>query len=543
VQTTVALSKLNLSEDQYLRRSLAAILQFSTEDKDVSQTKFPKQLKDVVDKLFVILRDSVKMGEHQEDLEMMSDMNHRIAQGYMNAPDLRLASLETLMKLQFRSKNWAETAFCLLHSAALVSQCLKTMHAKKGIKDSSHLPNGAKAFSFVSPNFLEEEASTTEGEGIGESPAFADTGLIELLEKSIPFLRRGHLYEMINEVYKLLIPILEKKKDYEKLSNIHFELHKDFTALNNLNNSGKRMFATYFRVAFFGNLFKVLNGQEYIYREKPVTPLSEISTHLEEQFSKKFGADNFKLIQDSGFVDVSKLNPNIAYIQITFCEPYFTPEELAQRDSVYDRNMNINRFVFDTPYTPSGKPHGTVEDQHMKRTMLTTEYYFPYIKKRIRVSGRQEIDLKPIEVSIEAINTRVQAFRNVLSATSVDPKSLQLILQGTVRVTVNDGPLEISSTFLAADKISKYPPQQVEQLKEKFREFLRSCYEALTLNRGLVKHDQKAYQEDLEAGFEEMKKKIWPYISDGASPTILGFGIKTGEKDVLTFISGVDDSD
>jgi len=57
-------------------------------------------VQDFVQKLFLILRDSVKMNEYQDDTEMMADMHYRIAQGYMNAPDLRLASLDTLQRLQ-----------------------------------------------------------------------------------------------------------------------------------------------------------------------------------------------------------------------------------------------------------------------------------------------------------------------------------------------------------------------------------------------------------------------------------------------------------
>jgi len=32
-----------------------------------------------------------------------------------------------------------------------------------------------------------------------------------------------------------------------------------------------------------------------------------------------------------------------------------------------------------------------------------------------------------------------------------------------------------------------------------------------------IKSDQRAYQNDLEEGFEDMKKKLWPFISDGSS--------------------------
>ena len=48
-------------------------------------------------------------------------------------------------------------------------------------------------------------------------------------------------------------------------------------------------------------------------------------------------------------------------------------------------------FVFETPYTTSGKAHGSVEDQHMRKTILETEVSFPAIKRRLRVSSRKEV--------------------------------------------------------------------------------------------------------------------------------------------------------
>ena len=50
-------------------------------------------------------------------------------------------------------------------------------------------------------------------------------------------------------------------------------------------------------------------------------------------------------------------------------------------------------FVFETPYTTSGKAHGSVEDQHMRKTILETEVSFPAIKRRLRVSSRKEVSL------------------------------------------------------------------------------------------------------------------------------------------------------
>lgn len=46
--------------------------------------------------LHMILSDTVKMKEFQEDPEMLLDLMYRIAKGYQNSPDLRLTWLHTM---------------------------------------------------------------------------------------------------------------------------------------------------------------------------------------------------------------------------------------------------------------------------------------------------------------------------------------------------------------------------------------------------------------------------------------------------------------
>jgi hypothetical protein len=44
---------------------------------------------------------------------------------------------------------------------------------------------------------------------------------------------------------------------------------------------GKRIFGTYFRVGFYGQRFGDLDGEEFIYKEKPLAKLPEIAHKLE----------------------------------------------------------------------------------------------------------------------------------------------------------------------------------------------------------------------------------------------------------------------
>jgi Dedicator of cytokinesis. len=56
--------------------------------------------------------------------------------------------------------------------------------------------------------------------------------------------------------------------------------------------------------------------------------------------------------------------------------------------------------MFETPFTKDGsnKPRAEPCDQWKRRTIITTEYSFPYVKKRLKVVSKREIELSPIEV-------------------------------------------------------------------------------------------------------------------------------------------------
>lgn len=71
-------------------------------------------------------------------------------------------------------------------------------------------------------------------------------------------------------------------------------------------------------------------------------------------------------------VNPKELDPNIAYIQVTYVTPYFTDKELLERKTDFERNNNVKKFIFHTPFTKSGKAHGEITQQWMRKTILTS---------------------------------------------------------------------------------------------------------------------------------------------------------------------------
>lgn len=66
---------------------------------------------------------------------------------------------------------------------------------------------------------------------------------------------------------------------------------------------------------------------------------------LQNFYTDRFGPDKVDIIKDSNSIDINTLDPEKAYIQITYVEPYFETYELRQRETYFERNFNISKFT------------------------------------------------------------------------------------------------------------------------------------------------------------------------------------------------------
>ncbi|KAL4630060.1 dedicator of cytokinesis protein 8 isoform X3 [Arapaima gigas] len=513
MQVTMSLASLvGKSSDfheEYLRHSLRTILAYAEEDTEMQATQFPSQVDELLRNLNSILSDTVKMREFQEDPEMLMDLMYRIAKGYQTSPDLRLTWLQNMAEKHKNRKCFTEAAMCLVHAAALVAEYLSML------EDHKYLPVGSVTFQNISPNVLEESAVSDDilspdEDGVCSARYFTENGLVGLLELAADLFSNAGLNETINEVYKIILPILEAHRDFRKLALTHSKLQKAF---ENISQKGhKRMFGTYFRVGFYGAKFGDLDEREFIYKEPGITHLPEISHRLESFYSQCFGADALEIIKDSTPVDRNKLNPNKAYIQITFVEPYFDDYEMKDRLTNFEKNFNLRRFMYTTPFTKSGKPRGELHEQYKRKTILTTMHAFPYIKTRINVIQKEEFDLTPIEVAIEDMQKKTRELAVATHREQPDAKMLQMVLQGSVGATVNQGPLEVAQVFLNEIPADPKLFRHHNKLRLCFKEFILRCGEAVEKNKHLITPDQKEYQQELKKNYNKLKENLRPML-------------------------------
>ncbi|XP_056378742.1 dedicator of cytokinesis protein 8 isoform X2 [Hyla sarda] len=513
MQVTMSLASLvGKSQDfneEYLRKSLRSILAYAEEDEDMQSTMFPMQVNELLNNLNSILSDTVKMRAFQKDPEMLMDLMYRIAKGYQTSPDLRLTWLQNMAEKHVKVKCYTEAAMCLVHAAALVAEYLSLL------EDCMYLPVGSVSFQNISSNVIEESAVsddilTPDEDGVCSGRYFSETGLVGLLEQAAELFSQAGCYETVNEVYKIVIPVLEAHRDFRKLSSTHEKLKKAYDRI--ITKGQKRMFGTYFRVGFYGAKFGDLDEQEYIYKEPAITKLPEISHRLEGFYGNCFGEHMVEVIKDSAPVDKSKLDPNKAYIQITFVEPYFEEYEMKYRMTYFEKNYNLRRFMYTTPFTRDGRPRGDLSEQYKRKTILTTLHAFPYIKTRINVIQKEQFILTPIEVAIEDMQKKTLELAVATSQEPPDAKMLQMVLQGSVGATVNQGPLEVAQVFLAEIPADPKLYRHHNKLRLCFKEFIMRCGEAVEKNKRLITFEQKEYQQELKKNYNRLKENLRPMI-------------------------------
>lgn len=512
------------------QQSLAIINNFANGDTPLKNTTFPAEVKDLTKRIRTVLMATSQMKEHEKDPEMLVDLQYSLANSYASTPELRRTWLESMAKIHVRNGDLSEAAMCYIHISALIAESLRRRGYWKSEKGripsvskegacvincsplltrdgESSFSMGWAAFMNISPN-VKEEGAMKEDAGNQDTPYTEDT-LVEQLEMCVDYLWKSERYELIAEINKPVIAVFEKRRDFKRLSELYYDIHRSYLKVTEVVNSEKRLFGRYYRVAFYGQgFFEEEESKEFIYKEPKLTGLSEISQRLLKLYSDKFGADNVKMIQDSNKVNPKDLDPRFAYIQVTYVVPYFNEKEQLEKKTDFEHHHNISRFVFETPFTLSGKKHGDVEEQCKRKTILTTSSSLPFLKKRIEVVDQQSTEMNPIEVAIDEMSRKVSELKQLCNMEEVDMIRLQLKLQGSVSVKVNAGPMAYARAFLEEKNAKKYPDNQVKLLKEIFRQFADACGQALKVNERLIKEDQLEYQEEMKAHYKDMLTEL-----------------------------------
>eukprot|EP00727_Mastigamoeba_balamuthi_P011187 m51a1_g6691 hypothetical protein (2142) ;mRNA; r:66470-76489 len=525
--STTALSKLSeegkIHSTRELHMSFASLAEFAKNSRfedepkaslsaEEKQRRFVDQTQEYLRELSFIFSDLANLDRFKCDPEITADLYIRIATTYMDSPDLHITWMNTLCNKQAEFQNFTEAAMCIVHAAAYVCEYLvHTMEPKPWF------PAGCCAFLTVAPNASEEHCGTVCKVFRGRlPPEFSEDGLAQLLTKCMSLLRRAELYELENECSKLLCPFLEMRRDYAGLRDMHSALAFAFDKILTHKAKATRHLGTYYRVGFYGKRMGEFNGKEFIYKEKQLTRLVEIKDRLIAQLQGVTDS-SAEVIMDTAVLDTATLIQDEAVkIQLTKVDPVGKP---GTEPESFDRHFGACRFTYDTPFTRAGgKQTDMIAQQWKRKTYLITERPFPYIGKRIPVVSREEVDVEPIDVALEAIQNKTEQIWNQLKTEYVDGKMLQAVLQGSCLPTVNQGPGEICRVFLATQPEKLTPELRCsrEKLRQALKEFLEACSAGLLANGGLATDQaQASFQAELVAGFKTSSLDERPWQKRG----------------------------
>ncbi|CAH2247117.1 dedicator of cytokinesis 10 [Pelobates cultripes] len=107
------------------QHSLAIINNFANGDKQMKNTPFPAEVKDLTKRIRTVLMATAQMKEHEKDPEMLVDLQYSLANSYASTPELRRTWLESMAKIHARNGDLSEAAMCYVHIAALIAEYLK----------------------------------------------------------------------------------------------------------------------------------------------------------------------------------------------------------------------------------------------------------------------------------------------------------------------------------------------------------------------------------------------------------------------------------
>ncbi|KAH9420409.1 Dedicator of cytokinesis protein 9 [Dermatophagoides pteronyssinus] len=540
-ETIVCVSRLASSDPHgllYLHSSLNRLEQLAIADTtQQQQTSTPLIIDDgeeisittIVERIREILKATKQIREEYFDPYSASELRLQLANSYARTSRSLLRTwLENLSEVHIKNHDWAEAAICLCQVIAILIEQLSSKEI--------HIIDGMLNISKVSDNIMTKDSIKRESDWLELEESHVSIDVLEsIVQECVDLFEKAELYELAPHVLKVVMSSYEKEYEHRKLSQLYTKIAKMHSKAQEINDSGKRIFDTFFRVAFY--YLNTGQKMEYIYKMTKLVSLSEMTTKMQTFYPNAtyLAADSPTIQQmesstteSSLHCDQPNLNTNSSkqcgnlIIVITHVTPYI---EMARNQ--FEKNVGVQQFVYEQRL--DSKIAQSVAEQYKKRVILTAGHSFPYFLKRIPVISKKEVILDPIDVAIDEMQERVYQLEHVIM--NQDLKHLQLVLQGSVHVTVNCGPIAYANAFLKTKSKSQITDddqpmangidddgdddimdenfdESQKHLKFLFEQFLDLCESALKLNERLIKSNQIEYHNNLKQNFEKLRSEL-----------------------------------
>jgi hypothetical protein len=494
--------------------------QATSDDGDGDGADFEKQLSALTQRLFGVLKNSILLAETKADAEMEADLLHRLSLNHADSPVLRVTWLENLAQRHVERHRWTEAACCYTLVASLSAAHLRQL----GGAHAAGVPADDGVFRAVCLHIKSEPGlpATEQQPGVYDSPVFSRDGLCDAVQSAIGLFIKAELFELAVKMYGVLLSLYIAVDDYGRVSRAAAQLPAHCERLQSLQATEARIFANYYCVSFHGEPWKEFAGRSYIVKTPASERVAEFTEALQARYGARFGADGVRVLGASETPDAIKArchaDKRSAFVQIAAVRPHASAN--TKRKTEFDMNHNVMRFAAELPFVPGGGSYATTAKQWKRRIVYRCVSTFPHLSTRLLVEHVDERQLSPLACAVETIGGRADQLLEEINAPHPDSKQLQLLLQGSVLLQVNAGPLEIANTFFRADCAGKddlAPGEKVEALQNKLRaeftRFIDAASDAVQLNGTLIEADQAEFQLELEKGLERTKAVLKQFLT------------------------------
>eukprot|EP01126_Amoeba_proteus_P012565 TRINITY_DN1517_c0_g1_i4.p1 TRINITY_DN1517_c0_g1~~TRINITY_DN1517_c0_g1_i4.p1 ORF type:complete len:196 (-),score=36.72 TRINITY_DN1517_c0_g1_i4:310-897(-) len=121
------------------------------------------------------------------------------------------------------------------------------------------------------------------------------------------------------------------------------------------------------------------------------------------------------------------------------------------------------------------------------------------------IQTRTEI-VEPIDSAIDLLSSRIESIKKELGQVPPNTKTLQIVLQGSIMLQVNVGPIGICKVFLS--KASDYDAKKISKLRAVLEEFLKKCKFALAFNKSLLSEQPGGLDPQMQAHHNAMTEAL-----------------------------------
>lgn len=228
------------------QESLSLINSYASSDKAMKGTGFPVEVKDLTRRVRTVLMATAQMQAHHMDPERLLELQYSLANSYASTPELRHTWLVTMARNHEQNGNISEAACCNLHISALMAEYLK-------LKGGGFINWGAESFVTISRNIPRDERGLKLDSGAQDSQ-YTEQMLFDQLKECAEYLDRAERFECLGQLYRLIVPILENRRDFIGLSQSYEHLAQSYVKVSDFNRNGRRLLGRFYRVYFFGQV-------------------------------------------------------------------------------------------------------------------------------------------------------------------------------------------------------------------------------------------------------------------------------------------------